>query len=68
MLTGDDEQALVLGGPLDDPDFAAVRVAVRVVHAERGRPGVDGFLSWSRIGWSAGCRMYVQPKSAKAAR
>jgi hypothetical protein len=28
----------------------------------------DGFLSSSRIGWSAGCRMYLQPDSAKAAR
>ena len=29
---------------------------------------VDGFMSCSRTGWSAGCRMYFQPNSAKAAR
>ena len=27
-----------------------------------------GSWSWSRTGWRPGCRMYVQPKSAKAAR
>jgi hypothetical protein len=35
MLTAQDEQALVLGRLLDDPDFAAPGVAVGDVHAER---------------------------------
>lgn len=68
MPARDGQQALVLGRLFDDPELTTAGLPSGSYVLSSSSVTADGCLSWSWIGWRAGCRMYLQPDSAKAAR